>query len=122
MIGYTQTCNNDVYVFFEGDDVDRLGREGRLEGIYVSGDLQRKGVLDVAIDDRACRQMMNTAFARRDNGGCSVRIMKRVYDKLVETGSAEPHEFFGHIILRGANNLSMMGQINYNRLRSIYPK
>ena len=123
MLGYTQP-NNDVYIFFENDEIERLKRE-KIQGTYFNlKDPSVTGVLEVSIND-AIGDRMETLGDKNDDGFMTwlcLQMKTREYELFIERGSRELHEGFRHICLKDANNLDVSNlgvsdKINYRQLK-----
>ena len=118
MIGYTAP-SNDVYIFFEGDDLTNLGHNP-ISGTYLDfSDLAFQSTLEVIVDDESCRRKMEQAFLNREltpQGKLvevSLFMMHRVYSELLETGLIEHHLGYCHIFLRLDLKIPFHEQCNY---------
>ena len=118
MLGYTQP-NNDLYIFFENDEIERLENRNIRGTHFNLNDLAITGLLvastDSTIDDRI------KTLQYRDHKGCIIRLHLKIrtqeYQRLRERRSFEDHQGFRHICLRDANYLSFSDNINYMQLK-----
>lgn len=122
MLGYTQQ-NNDIFVFFESDEISKLS-EGKIQGEYINvTQHQEIGRLEAVIDEVVCRKGMDTIITnvqRNSNGvisSMSISVMQRVYDYLVEMGKYESHEGFRHIHLIDVNRIDFSAELSYRQLK-----
>ncbi|MFA5061496.1 MAG: hypothetical protein WC494_04260 [Candidatus Pacearchaeota archaeon] len=121
MIGYTQP-NNDLYIFFEDSESERL-RVERIQGIYFNlRDPSRVGLLEASVNDKI-RDRIKTSVKRDEEGFCTWLLLEmrlREYETFVERRSFELHEGFRHICLRDTSKqgtLSFLDQLNYRQLK-----
>ncbi|MBT7903290.1 hypothetical protein HN587_05485 [Candidatus Woesearchaeota archaeon] len=121
MLGYIQP-NNDVYIFFENDEIERLGRE-KIQGTYFNlNDPSKTGLLEAAVND-AIDCLMKTSANRDENGFWNwlfLEMRSREYHSLKERRTSELPEGFRHICLRDASQqdaLNFSDQINYRQLK-----
>lgn len=119
MIGYT-AGNNDIYVFFERDDVVRLGKR-MISGTYVNiKEPPVIGVLKVSVEEDL-DDITKTSVIKRgeDVKFMHLKIKGRVYRSFVERGFYESHEGFRHVCLRDINKLDLGDMLNYKQLKMI---
>jgi len=121
MLGYTQP-NNDIYVFFEEDEIERLETE-KIKGTYFNlADTSKTGLLEASVDD-SINDMIKVSAGKDDNGFMEyllLEIRSREYQRLKERRSFELHEGFRHICLIDASHpetLTPFNQLNYSQLR-----
>ena len=111
MIGTQSSRNNDVYLYFEGDELG-LVEGGPVIGTYIS---QREGAsngtLSVTIDDDACRMAVEKAVidVHRAEGGAvinlGVTMNSEDYRHCVGNGYSESMFICGKVFYRDANRL-----------------
>ncbi len=121
MLGYTQP-NNDVYIFFENDDIERLER-GKIQGTYFNlKDPSKTGLLEASINDEISDRM-KTSANRDENGFWTWLLLEmrtREYEILIERRGRELHEGYRHICLIDASQVDAMNfsdQTNYRQLK-----
>ena len=118
MLGYTQP-NNDVYVFFENDEIERASKE-KIQGSYFNlRDLPIIGLLEVFIDD-SIKDSIETETEKDERGlvkKITLKIRTREHQKIMSRGTCELHQGFRHICLRDANRLSFPDELNYRQLK-----
>ena len=121
MLGYTQS-NNDVYIFFENDEIERLERE-KIQGTYFNlKDPTKTGLLEASVNDEISDRM-KTSANQDENGFWTwllLEMRSRDYEILSERRSFELHEGFRHICLRDASHLDTLNfsdQTNYRQLK-----
>ncbi len=118
MLGYTQP-NNDVYIFFEKDEIEKLERK-KIKGTYFNlKDPSVTGLLEVSIDDMINDRMKTLGHKNDDGFMIWLHLQMRTgeYQTLKERRSFGLHEGFRHICLRDANNLDFSDQMNYRQLK-----
>lgn len=121
MLGYTQP-NNDVYVFFEHDEIGKL-EQGKIQGTYFNlADPSKTGLLEACVSDDIS-DLMQTSANRDEQGFWTwllLEIRSREYHTLREKRTYELHEGFRHICLRDASqpeNLNFSDRTNYRQLK-----
>ena len=121
MLGYTQS-NNDVYIFFEDDDIERLGRE-KIQGTYFNiKDPKKIGLLEASVNDEI-NYLTKTSTDRDESGFWNwffIEMRLSVYELFKERRSQELHEGYRHICLRDVSQpetLNFFDQINYEQLK-----
>lgn len=120
MLGYTAP-NNDVYIFFEGDEVGNLGRE-KIRGHFVNfNNPEVIGTLEASIvNENLISGRIKTPTIKDENSYVSrmiVLMRKLVHKVLRERGSFEEHEGFRHICLRDVNKIdNPMELFNYKQM------
>jgi len=121
MLGYTQP-NNDVYIFFENDEIQRLARE-KIQGIYFNlRDPSKTGLLEASINDEISDRM-KTSARKNDEGFMEwllLEMRSHEYDLLIERGGRELHEGYRHICLLDASKLDDLNfgdRTNYRQLK-----
>ncbi len=119
MLGYTQP-NNNIYIFFEDDEIEKLEQK-KIRGIYFNlNDLRKKGLLEVSINNQIELKRMNTSVNKDSKGFVNllqVEIRSIVYKEIKKDGLYEEHESFRHICFRDANTLDFYDKSNYNQLK-----
>ena len=121
MLGYTQP-NNDIYIFFEDNEIQRLSKE-RIQGIYFNlKDPSKTGLLEVSINDEISERMKTSA--RKNEAGFIEWLLLEMrsyeYDFLIERGGRELHEGYRHICLKDASKpdtLNSGDKMNYQQLK-----
>jgi len=121
MLGYTQP-SGDVYIFFEEDEVERLGQEKILGTYFNFNDSSKTCLLEASVDDA----IDNLTVARGVGDGSDfieefcVKMRRSVYSRFKELGSFEDHQGFRHVCLCDAGELSSgFEQMNYEQLKYI---
>ena len=118
MLGYTQE-NNDVCIFYEKDEVNRLPHE-KISGIYFNlRDLSIIGCLESCVDE-GINDLIKTETEKDEKGfvkHMNVKINPREYEKLVEKGECELHQGFRHVFLGDVNRLDFVGKLRYMQLK-----
>lgn len=121
MLGYTQS-NNDVYIFFEDDELQRLAR-GKIRGTYFNlEDSSKTGLLEASINDEISDRIKISA-RKNDKGFVEwllLEMRSHEYDLLIERGGRELHEGYSHICLRDTSQpdtLNFSDQSNYQQLK-----
>jgi hypothetical protein len=121
MLGYTQP-NNDVYIFFENDEVQRLAKEKIQGTCFNLRDSSQKGLLEASVND-GINDRMKTSARKNDKGFIKwlfLEMRLHEYALLIERGGRELHEGYRHICLRDASkpdNLNFGDRINYRQLK-----
>ncbi len=119
MLGYTLS-NNDVYIFFEDDEIGRL--PGGVVGKYFNLICPHVvGALKASVDD-SIPDLITTPTTKDAQGfvtEMSLLMRKNVYEKLVSRGTAGTHEGFRHIELLDANRLSFHDKMNYQQVKAL---
>jgi len=127
MIG-TVAQNNDIYVFFEGDDLQRLGK-GEIKGTYINAhDSSIMGELEVKVDDVAAKMFGEAAdfILKKDKKevvtGLEGYLTRGVYKTLLER-DVRMHLGFAHInLINCEKELSFHDRNNYEQLKIIRDK
>ncbi|MFW5846737.1 MAG: hypothetical protein ACOCUU_01120 [Nanoarchaeota archaeon] len=106
MLGETLQ-NNDVYIFFENDEIERLGYE-KIKGIYVNfQDPSRICPLEASVNDEIEDEIKTSG--KKDEEGFfpwfHIKLNKRKHEILVERRTCGIHEGFRHIDLLDASNI-----------------
>jgi hypothetical protein len=121
MLGYTESISSNVYIFFEGDEIEKLGEE-RIKGAYIN--LENPGVvgsLEAVVDDELpIYYQVKTPTVKDDDLNVTQMTLlmgRSVYNQLKERRSVELHEGCRHICLRDVNNLSLAEELNYDQLK-----
>jgi len=122
MLGYTQP-NNDVYIFFEDDEILRLKKE-KISGTYFHfKDPTKTCPLEFTINDKI-HDKVKTNGKRDDNGFLawfSLEMRTIEYQQLLERKSLETHDGFRHICLKDASDPDILehlaDQMNYRQLK-----
>lgn len=119
MLGYTQPITNDVYIFFENDEIEELER-GKIRGTYFNlRDISKTGSLEVSIDDKISEKI--DIFVKKDADGFitlfHLMIKTREYSRLKERRTAGSHQGYRHIELLDSNRLNSTDQPNYRQLK-----
>lgn len=122
MLGYIHK-NNDIFLFFENDELLRLRGE-KIKGSYVQVIPEERGELEIVIDEETGKRKMELIGVTKT---CSppiylihIRLMQRVYEQLQERGHYELHEGFRHINIREVNRLDFENQRFYESLKIKY--
>ncbi len=118
MLGYTQP-NNDVYIFFENGEIERLER-GKIQGIYFNLKNHSKlGLLEASINDEIHDRMKTSRNIDEEGFVTWLLLEMRLveYQTFRERRSFELHEGFRHICLRNADSLNFSDQMNYRQLK-----
>ncbi len=120
MIGYTAP-SNDLYIFFEGDEIKRLETE-KVVGTFVNFDNPSvTGSLDAVVDDSLPMSYQVKTPTEKDDDlnviTMSIQMRGWVYDALKRRRTVEIHEGFRHVCLRDADNLEFQDQFNYEQLK-----
>ncbi len=106
MLGETRQ-NNDVYIFFENDEIERLGHE-KIKGTYFNfKDSSKTCSLEAFIDDEM-GDIIKTSGEKDEEGFFImyyIRISRREYETLKERRTGGTHEGFRHIELLDASNI-----------------
>lgn len=114
MIGYVcSSPSNDVFLYFEGKEIDNRGGRGYLFDEY----LRRLGDLEVSVGETKM-DLVEVIFVKEDDvviGGRAV-INPRYYDRFVEMGSCEDHQGYRHVSLLDVERLDVMEMFGYKRL------
>ncbi|NOQ55429.1 MAG: hypothetical protein GQ477_01340 [Nanohaloarchaea archaeon] len=106
MLGETRQ-NNDVYIFFENDEIERLRHE-KIQGTYFNFKNPSKTCsLDASIDNEM-RDRIKTSGEKNEEGFFTrfhIKINLERYETLVEKRTSGIHEGFRHIELLDASNM-----------------
>ena len=120
-LSYTQKGNN-FYIFMEGDEVEKLGRE-KIQGLYFnSGSHPKPSTLEIEISDRISERML--ASTEENEEGFVTRLLvemrRREWTFLSERGMRELHEGKSHICFRdaGRKGLCPADLETYEQLKS----
>ncbi len=118
MLGYTQP-NNDVYIFFENNEIERLETE-KIQGTYFNlRDPSITCLLEASIDD-SINDIIKTLGHKNNDGFMTwlhLQMRTREYHIFRERRSFELHEGFRHICLKDANDLDFSNNLNYEQLK-----
>lgn len=114
MLGYTHK-NNDLFVFFENDELSRLNKE-IIRGFHINA-TEEISKLEAAVDNELCKMELIATTTQKET--ISISIMRRVYDSLIERGKYELHEGYRHINLQDANRLDFSQEMLYEELKTL---
>lgn len=121
MLGETRQ-NNDVYIFFENDEIERLGHE-KIQGTYFNfKDPSKTCPLEASIDEKI-GDRIKISGEKNDKGFFTqfhIKLNQREYETLAERRTWGTHEGFRHIELLDANNvenLDFWGRFSYRQLK-----
>lgn len=116
MIGTIIPKSNNLYVFFEEDEVKELDN-GEVSGVFINHDDPSKiGKLKATLDNNT-RELIDTDIEFGDSSfveSIHVKIRGCRYSRLVETGTAGEHQGYRHIELYDTKNHKM--DFNYKML------
>jgi len=104
--------SNDVYVFFEGDDLDRIANE-KIRGHYFTA--VDDGVLVASVN----KNLKDLLQATIEDGIMILDIRNKVYQALCNQGYYTLHEGNRCVCLRESNSLDISDQIKYQDLSSL---
>ncbi len=128
MIGYSNPRNNDLYLFFEPEEITRL-KNGRVTGEYINhNDVRIIGSLEASINEEVCRRNQEKVHAdisrdaQQNVLSMQVRMMQIVHDVLVENGCVEDHQGYRHVSLLDTNRLGFNEQLIYDALKVLAPE
>lgn len=106
MLGETRQ-NNDVYIFFEDDEIERLRNE-KIQGTYFNfKDPSKTCSLKASIDDEM-EDLIKTSGEKDEEGFMTwfhIKMNRRKYETLKEKRTSGIHEGFRHIELLDASNI-----------------
>ncbi len=117
MLGYTAQDSN-VFVFFENDEIERLGKE-KIHGLYFnSGYPQFIGQLEVAIDDMIYDRIKTSGIKNEDEDFTLYCLLmkRREYEIFNEKRAYGLHEGFRHVNFIDVNNMDFGDKFNYRKL------
>jgi hypothetical protein len=122
MLAYTAN-HNDVYFFFENDEINRL-ENGIVRGLYFNRkNMDITALLKASVSDKI--HDMSIINKKYDEEGYVMQmhllIWSKKYALFKEDKSADIHDGFRHIIFRNAadiKGLTMFEQFNYNQLKN----
>lgn len=121
MLGETRQ-NNDVYIFFENGEIERLRRE-KIQGIYFNfKDSSKTCSLEASVDDEM-RDRIKTSGEKDEEGFFTrfhIKLNRREYETLVERRTGGMHEGFRHIELLDASNVENLDfgdKFSYRQLK-----
>lgn len=122
MLGYTCEKNNDVFVFLEGKEINRLEKEV-IEGTYFNIK-EEKCLLRLSIDeDKALMEGATHEYNKNDEGivrECYVWIQNWTYERLKRNRKLDVHRGFCHIKLFDITKLNdFFLKRNYSYLKSL---
>jgi hypothetical protein len=121
MLGETRK-NNDVYIFFQDDEVERL-KDNEIQGIYFNfQDVSRTCTLRASLDNNIIKEIDTLGEINQEGffTEFKVKLNQEKYKTLKERGTCGVNEGFRHIELFDAshpNNLSFQDKFAYNQLR-----
>jgi len=118
MLGYSQE-NNDVYIFFEEEEIEGLGR-GSIRGTYFNlNDPSLSSLLEVSIDDSIKDMVVSEVDKNEANLVTNFHLKMRLveYHRFLERRALDIHEGYRHIILRDTINLGFNDKLNYEQLK-----
>ena len=122
MIG-TIASNNDVYAFFEGDDIRKIA-QGKIEGAFINPeDPSKIGLLEVMVDDAFCIRFGELASFERQKIegktiGLKVFISKKKYEELRER-DVGVHLGYAHVnLISTERDMSFHDRCNYEQLKN----
>lgn len=122
MIGYVVPNNNNLYLFFENDEM-RFLQDGALTGTFVNFKApEKQGSLEVMIDD-SIDDLIITDLEKDDSEmfitSYTVKMRSSIYHKFLHRNTYGVHEGFRHVNLRNANCLDGIGEkMNYNNAKA----
>jgi hypothetical protein len=114
--------HNDMYFFFENDEIERLEKEA-VKGIYFNRkDLGITAKLNVTVKDKIHEKALIKVKNNDDGFICEMqlKIWSKNYVEFKEEKKADYHDGFRHIIFRNAANidgLTVFEQFNYRQLK-----
>jgi len=121
MLAY-MASHNDIYFFFENDEIEKLEKDP-VKGTYFNRkDLGIMALLKVSVKDKLHNMyIINT---KNDEEGfitsMHLLLWSKKYSAFKESQSADIHDGFRHICLRNAANidgLTVLEQYNYRQLK-----
>ena len=122
MLGYTELKSSDIYIFFEGTEIETLATK-KIQGIYFNiRDPSAIGLLEASVNDKI-KLIIDTSANKNDSGFLTwlhLEMKLGEYNILKETGTAGTHDGFRHINLWDSNNLerlNMNERWNYRQLK-----
>jgi hypothetical protein len=116
--------NNDIYFFFEGDEIKKLRFEA-IHGICFNPKNFSKGESGCSVKE-GLKELIGTKIKKSEEGiieSLIIEIMPRVYEKLIDTGSYSLHEGFRHVNLFDSKKLDFSERFIYEgikRWRNLY--
>jgi len=122
MLGETRQ-NNDVYIFFENDEIERLRNE-KIQGIYFNFKNSSKTCSLEASVDNKMEDRIKTSGEKDEEGFFTqfhIKLNRREYETLLERRTGGIHEGFRHIELLDAGNienLDFRDRSSYRQLKN----
>jgi len=121
MLGETRQ-NNDVYIFFENDEIERLGHE-KIQGTYFNfKDPSKTCLLEAFVDDEM-GDRIKTSGEKNEEGFFTlfhIKISRERYETLVEKRTSGIHDGFRHVELLDASNVENLNpgdRFSYRQLK-----
>jgi hypothetical protein len=121
MLGET-LGGNDVYIFFENDEIERL-RDKKIQGIYFNfKDSSKTCSLEASVDDEM-RNRIEVSGKNDESGFFNqfhVKLNRWEYETLIERRTGGVHEGFRHIYLLDASNIENLDfgdRFSYRQLK-----
>lgn len=123
MLGYTQKEDNNVIIYFENDEIERLGKE-IIRGTDFPNPLvtaSTTALLEASIDDKV--HLVEIDINKDDSNTATLVNLKlryKEYFQFKEKGKKIFHEGCRHIELYDASDLEKLGlmdQFNYRQLK-----
>jgi len=121
MLGETRQ-NNDVYIFFENDEIERLGHE-KIQGTYFNfKDPSKTCSLEASVDDEI-EDRIKTSGEKDEEGFMTwihIKMNKERYETLIGKRTSGIHDGFRHVELLDASNIENLDfgdRFAYKRLK-----
>ena len=112
--------NSDIYIFFEGDEVEELGKRKLIGTLVNLEDKSKRGVLEIIIGEIEFERIRTDITMSPDEKlieTIKVIVRKEYYERFVERRAVEEHQGYRHISLLDANNLDFNDRITYEQLK-----
>lgn len=114
MIGYQQP-NNDLYIFLNDNEINRLEQEVLIGLIVNINDYTNRAKFTLDIDNKI-EDLVSFSIKRDEKRKiifAEAHIHRNTYEQLRTSGDAEPHLGWCHVCLRNIRKLSGMEKANY---------
>lgn len=119
MIGTTGR-GEDIYVFFEGADLEKLN-QNKVTGVYIRSDLHRTIDVTCSLSDEQCKtrgENVVALFLKTNEVISSLDLVLReaVYQRLVKSGYYIDHHGWRHVNLLAVDSLKRGDREMYDAL------
>jgi len=120
MLGYTERSSNNVYVFFEDNEIRELESRTIIGTYFNPKDYSVTCPLEVIVEE--CLNDLTKIVAEfgEDDFISSFKVLIRrsEYERLLKTKSFEDHKGYCHVFLLDVDNLDPMTNLNYEQLKN----